>query len=49
MLIAAFPQAVTENICCPLVEKEHPDQTRKVKMKYEWMRHVKNTDKINNL
>ena len=32
MLIAAFLQAVTENICYPLVEKKHSGQTRKVKI-----------------
>lgn len=41
MLIAAFLQAVMENICCPWVEKEHSDSTPKIKIKHEWMRHVK--------
>lgn len=42
MPISAFLQALVENICCPLVEKEHSNQTRKIKIRYEWVRHVKN-------
>lgn len=37
MLIAAFLQAVMENICCPWVAKEHSDSTPKIKIKHEWM------------